>query len=116
MAMTDIDAQGVLRRRVRAHRDGDTVQLQALVDEGRALLNASADPSAYELDRSFTELRGRFIALQSAATQFADLLGGQGQQILRVADDHVRARPWSATAQALALGFVVGWLVGERRS
>lgn len=113
--MSERNASGHVHRRVRPHRDGDTAQLQALVDESRVLMNASADPAAYQLGDSFVALRGRFDALQDAATQLVDIVGGHGQQVVRAADDYVSARPWTAAAQALALGFIVGWLIAERR-
>jgi ElaB/YqjD/DUF883 family membrane-anchored ribosome-binding protein len=105
-------ASGKRKRRVAG--TAHATPLQALVDEGRLLLNASADPSAYELDTTMSQLRSRFADLQSAAAGFADVAGAQGQRIYDAADSHVRQRPWAATLEALAIGFVVGWLVAER--
>jgi ElaB/YqjD/DUF883 family membrane-anchored ribosome-binding protein len=93
----------------------DTDELQALVDEGRALLDAPAMQWTYEPTPGLAELRGRFVALQKAASQFADLAGVQVRSAARTADDYVRERPWVATMEALALGFVIGWMLSDRR-
>ncbi len=111
------DASNALprRRRVRADDDG-SAQLATLVDEGRALLhNVAADASAYQLDDSVAVLRERFVALQDALAEVADIVGAQSQRAVRSADAYVRDNPWGAVAQAAALGLALGWIVGGRR-
>ncbi|MBS0320882.1 MAG: DUF883 family protein [Proteobacteria bacterium] len=103
------------RRRIRADDDG-SAQLASLVDEGRALMhNVAADSSAYRLDDSVAALRERFVALQDALAEVADVVGMRSERAVRAADGYVRDNPWGAVAQAAALGFALGWIVGGRR-
>ena len=93
----------------------DTDELQALVAEGRALLDASRTQWTYAPDHGLAALRGRFVDLRKAAGEFADAAGLQARSVARTADDHVRRRPWVAAAEALAFGFVIGWMLSDRR-
>ena len=113
--MTGFSDDGVAGSLSRRASVANTDELQALVDEGRALLDAPAMQWTYEPNRGLGELRGRFADVQKAAGQFADLASVQVRSIARTADDHVRQRPWAATLEALVLGFVIGWILSDRR-
>lgn len=113
--MTGFSDDGMAGSLVRHGSVADTDELQALVDEGRALLDASALQFTYDPNPRLAELRGRFADLQRAAGQFADLAGAHARTVARTADDYVRQRPWAATGQALAIGFVIGWMLSDRR-
>jgi ElaB/YqjD/DUF883 family membrane-anchored ribosome-binding protein len=113
--MTGFSDDGVDVPQARRASVADSDELQALVDEGRALLEASAMQWTYEPNRGLGELRGRFADLQKAAGQFADLAGVQARSVARTADDYVRQRPWAAAVEALALGFVIGWILSDHR-
>ena len=113
--MTGFSDDGVAGSPARRATVTDTDELQALVDEGRALLDAPSMQWTYEPNRGTAELRERFADLQKAAAQFADLAGVRARSVARTADDYVRQRPWAATMEALALGFVIGWILSDRR-
>jgi ElaB/YqjD/DUF883 family membrane-anchored ribosome-binding protein len=113
--MTGFSDDGTAGLSSRRTSVADNDELEALVAEGRALLDAPAMQWTYEPNPGLAELRGRFADLQKAAAQFAELAGVQARSVARTADDYVRQRPWVATMEALALGFVIGWILSDRR-
>ena len=113
--MTGFSDDGVAGLPLRRASVADKDELQALVDEGRALLDASASQWTYEPDRGLGDLHGRFADLRKAAGQFADVAGVQARSVAQTADDYVRQRPWVAAVEALAFGFAIGWILSDRR-
>ena len=88
--------------------------LKTLVDDGQALLKASAHATGERIEAARTQFAAH---AQNARTRLAELSQPVIARVGRIDDsvrDYTRANPWAALAVAAAAGMLIGLLAAKR--
>ncbi len=90
-----------------AHND-----IHSLAEDARALMAATADVAGEKVGQA----RKRLAAALESAKQIGGCVRDQAIEGAKAADKTVRANPYQAIAIGVAVGAVVGYLLGRRGS
>jgi ElaB/YqjD/DUF883 family membrane-anchored ribosome-binding protein len=89
-------------------------EFQNFVADVEELIKPSASLTGDDLARAKASLHARVAAARAFAEQMPRAISARARNAARVADSHVRERPWRTMGITAAVGLLVGFLLGRR--
>jgi ElaB/YqjD/DUF883 family membrane-anchored ribosome-binding protein len=95
-------------------RDQLTDNLQAMLDDGEALLKEAATVSGDNAKAARAKLTKKLNTVRTALAEASKPLMDMTREVTAAGDHYVRDYPWRAVGVAAAAGVVVGLLAARR--
>ncbi len=95
-----------------SHRDHSHTDASQLADDARALMAATADVAGEKV----AEARKRLAAALESAKEIASKVKDKAVEGAKVTDKTIRENPYQAIAVGVGIGFLLGYLIANRRS
>jgi ElaB/YqjD/DUF883 family membrane-anchored ribosome-binding protein len=95
-------------------KDDLVAEFKTLIAEGEELIKQTSNLSGDALAVARNRFREQLSAVKSRASDVGALARDKGRDAAVMADNYVRAEPWTSIGVAAGLGFVVGALLFRR--